>query len=208
MNSRDKVVQSAFDLLILNGIANLSVNYMLKELKMTKGGFYYYFKSKDELICEIIDKHVLEILWRKFRQAEDNIIACNSNLTVKEKLKEFYLIIPNPSIIDEKGKILKKYSIKNYLFMLYGLIDKYPKLNDGYKKYYKETRKVLVQILDEGKTQGCVKKNIDAENFAELMMAIRDGLFSIYIVNEENCITEKLETSFDVIWDQLNNEVI
>ncbi|MEA4967157.1 hypothetical protein SDC9_115151 [bioreactor metagenome] len=208
MNSRDKVVQSAFDLFILNGVSNLSVNDMLKELKMTKGGFYYYFKSKDELICEIIDKNVLEILWRQFRLAASNSIADNSRLTIKEKLKTFYLIIPNPSIIDEKGQILRKYSIKSYYFMLYELIDKYPKLNEGYIKYYNENLKVLVQILNEGKMRGCIKKEVDAEKFAELIMAIRDGIFSIYMVNDEDCITEKLEASFEVIWKQLNQEVI
>lgn len=208
MNSRDKVVQSAFDLFILNGVANLSVNDMLKELKMTKGGFYYYFKSKDELICEIIDKHMLEILWRQFRQAVNTSIVDNSRLSIKEKLKAFYLIIPNPCIIDEKGQIIRKYSIKSYYFMLYELIDKYPKLNEGYIKYYNENLKVLVQILSEGKMKGCIKKEVDAEKFAELIMAIRDGIFSIYMVNDEDCITEKLEASFEVIWKQLNQEVI
>jgi len=208
MNLRNKIVQSSFDLLIKKGISNLSVNYMLKELKMTKGGFYYYFKSKDELIGEIIDNHVLEILWRQFKKAETNISATDCNFTVKEKLKAIYQIIPNPSIIDENGRILKKYSIKNYYFMLYELIDKYPKLNEGYKKYYIENRKVLIQILDEGKSVGCVKQEIDAENFAELMMAVRDGLFSMFIVDEESCIAKKLEASFEIIWEQLNDEVV
>lgn len=208
MNSRDKVVQSAFELLILNGVANLSINDMLKELKMTKGGFYYYFKSKDELICEIIDKHLLEILWRKLRQAVDSNVAESNILPIKEKLKIFYLLIPNPSIIDENGSILREFSIKSYFFMLYELIDKYPKLNEGYRKYYNENLKILVQILNEGKDRGCINKDIDEEGFAELIMAIRDGIFTIYMVNGEGCIAEKLEASFEVIWKQLNQEVI
>lgn len=207
MNLRDKVVQSAFDLIILNGLANLSVNDMIKELKMTKGGFYYYFKSKDELICEIIDKYVLGILWCQFKDICIRNVSGDGCLSVKEKLKAFYMIIPNPIIVDDNGNTIKKYSIKSYFFMLYELIDKYPKLSEEYKKYYYENREMLTRILDEGKEKGCVKKEIDSENFAELMLAIRDGLFSIYMVNDENCINSKLEASFEIIWKQMSDEV-
>lgn len=207
MNPRDKVIQSAFDLMILNGLANLSVNDMLRKLKMTKGGFYYYFKSKEELICEIIDQHVLGILWRQFEEAGTENVFGNSCLSIKEKLKVYYLMIPNPRITDDAGNTIKKYSVKNYFFMLYELIDKYPKLSEGYRKYYYENREMLKRILDEGKENGCLKREIDSENFAELMLAVRDGLFSIYMVNDENCIKSKLDASFEIIWKQLSDEV-
>ena len=75
MNLRDSIVQSVFDLFISKGIDNVSVNDIIKELNMTKGGFYYYFKSKDELISEIIDKHVIKIIWRQLRLAEEQVSA-------------------------------------------------------------------------------------------------------------------------------------
>ena len=54
----------AFDLFMTNNGIGLSLNDILKELNMTKGGFYYYFKSRDELIEEVVPKvhagHTLE----------------------------------------------------------------------------------------------------------------------------------------------------
>ena len=46
MNNREKIVMKAFDLFMTNNGIGLSLNDILKELNMTKGGFYYYFKSR------------------------------------------------------------------------------------------------------------------------------------------------------------------
>ena len=105
MNLRDSIVQSVFDLFISKGIDNVSVNDIIKELNMTKGGFYYYFKSKDELISEIIDKHVIKIIWRQLRLAEEQVSA--EGLPVKEKMRMFYTIVPRPCIVDEQDNIIQ-----------------------------------------------------------------------------------------------------
>lgn len=62
MNSRDKVLKSVFDLMISKGDDELSVNDILKELNMTKGGFYHYFKSRDQLMTEIMNGFMLDML--------------------------------------------------------------------------------------------------------------------------------------------------
>ena len=134
MNLRDSIVQSVFDLFISKGIDNVSVNDIIKELNMTKGGFYYYFKSKDELISEIIDKHVIKIIWRQLRLAEEQVSA--EVLPVKEKMRMFYTIVPRPCIFDEQDNIIQCYSIKKFYFLLYDLIDKFPRLSDEYKIPY------------------------------------------------------------------------
>ncbi|MBU5464283.1 TetR/AcrR family transcriptional regulator [Anaerotignum sp. MSJ-24] len=206
MNLRDSIVQSVFDLFISKGIDNVSVNDIIKELNMTKGGFYYYFKSKDELISEIIDKHVIKIIWRQLRLAEEQVSA--EGLPVKEKMRMFYTIVPRPCIVDEQDNIIQCYSIKKFYFLLYDLIDKFPRLSDEYKKYYIENRNIFINIINEGKKQNVVRHDIDSENFAELLMATRDGMFSLYMINGEECIGEKIKMSFDVIWQQLSNEEI
>ena len=61
---RSEFIEAAEKLFRENGIVDTTVNSIVKELDVAKGLFYYYFKSKDDVIDAISEKYN-----RDFRQA-------------------------------------------------------------------------------------------------------------------------------------------
>ncbi len=58
MDTRDKIIETAFIGFLENGYDNISLNEIVKRTGMTKGAFYYYFTNKAQLITETVEKYL------------------------------------------------------------------------------------------------------------------------------------------------------
>lgn len=88
----DFICEKAYEEFIKNGVNNFSLNKFIESLNMSKGQFYYYFKTKEELIFEVIDKKSEKF----FIDTEKEI---NEAQTFSEKLLalfSFYLVLSDP----------------------------------------------------------------------------------------------------------------
>ena len=56
---RERIIRTATILFAANGIRNTKIEKNTKTLGMAKGGFYYYFKSKEDLLYEIMYNSVI-----------------------------------------------------------------------------------------------------------------------------------------------------
>lgn len=56
---RERIKRVATILFASNGIRNTKIEDITNVLGMAKGGFYYYFKSKEDLLVEIMDNSVI-----------------------------------------------------------------------------------------------------------------------------------------------------
>ncbi|MCI5774225.1 MAG: TetR/AcrR family transcriptional regulator [Erysipelotrichaceae bacterium] len=54
---KKEIIDTAEKLFNSNGIANTAVSAIVKEINVAQGLFYYYFKSKDDVIDAIVQKH-------------------------------------------------------------------------------------------------------------------------------------------------------
>ncbi len=61
---KEYIVEKAFDAFMNNGYDSTSITVLQKELGMSRGAMYRYFKSKDELFIEVIDKYVIGLINR------------------------------------------------------------------------------------------------------------------------------------------------
>ena len=91
INSDEKrleICTLAYERLIEEGVAEFSLNKFIESLNMSKGQFYYYFKSKEKLIFETLkikDIEFVEII-------KENIVKKSNFL---EKLVEYFALILN-----------------------------------------------------------------------------------------------------------------
>ena len=62
---REEFLKTAFELFLEKGYEKTSINDIIKKIGVTKGAFYYYFKSKDEILnvlCMEQAEHFLNIV--------------------------------------------------------------------------------------------------------------------------------------------------
>ena len=93
---RKKIIEESIDLFDKKGFNKTSIQNIVDSIGVTKGTFYYYFNSKQELLRDIHLSYIQELLY------EQETIIKNENSNSKEKISKIvYLII---SKIKTQGK--------------------------------------------------------------------------------------------------------
>ncbi len=89
---RLELVQTAEILFAENGYKNTSIEAIIKKIGVAKGTFYYYFKSKEDVLQAIVDSKLEDILNMV------NQVASDPSLDALTKMK---LLLSNNSMSDD-----------------------------------------------------------------------------------------------------------
>lgn len=165
------ICEKAYKELLEKGINQFSLNKFIAELQMSKGQFYYYFKTKEELICKTIDSKSYEIFNYTYEQTK-------FKSTFLEKMFvffSFFLGELDPKFADW-GKLLKS------TFHLYLNTD-----NLEIQQLNRDFDFLILQhiesIFNEMIENGYLKK--EASNFPRSLIATADGMY-IHSLMDDN----------------------
>lgn len=136
---KKEIMDTAQSLFYQRGYENTSVNFIIETIGISKGTFYYYFKSKEDLLDSIVEEFTKEIISKLESVVNDNSIDAIT------KLNEFYrqagmYKAGNISLI--KTLVNTLYNDKN-LLLLY-------KMN---KRAVETTLPLLSKIFAQGKNE-------------------------------------------------------
>ncbi|MCK5051925.1 MAG: TetR/AcrR family transcriptional regulator [Candidatus Cloacimonetes bacterium] len=81
---RKEILQKAQELFYKHGYTNTSVNKVIEALKISKGAFYHYFKSKEELLDCLSDEFTHNII------SKIDSIVKDPDINAIEKLNRMY----------------------------------------------------------------------------------------------------------------------
>jgi AcrR family transcriptional regulator len=96
---KEKITEQSIRLFEKKGFTETSIQDIVDSLGVTKGTYYYYFSSKEELLMDIHIKYIKNLV-----EAQEKIIHNEQN-NCKEKLAEIvYMLIGN---IDNQGPSAK-----------------------------------------------------------------------------------------------------
>lgn len=184
------IIKSA-DLFYIKGYKNTSLNDILEVCKIPKGSFYYYFKSKDDLLLHVIDYHKNNIL-KFFDSSVDDLSIY--------KLKAFFSQYLNQiSLNDYKGGSALG-NLNSELSDINDIVR--DKLNDAYFK-------IEMRIVFFLKVMGCGNKKYINDNvvfYAKTLMTQLEGCcLKIKRVKNQEPINEFLDF-FDLVIKMIINE--
>lgn len=173
---RREIMNKAIELFLDKGYDKTSVNSIVEELKIAKGTFYHYFKSKEEILYEIIDESVEEY---SERIKKDLNVLSGAGNKMQFILKK--LLMPSDlsdqlivSIEDDENA------------MMHQILE---------KKFYKKFHPILVEIIKEGTKEGIFDITYPVEITEILLMGGR-SFMHIYVprFNDLNYAREKLSS--------------
>ncbi len=172
---KKEIMDTARVLFYQNGYANTSVNFIIETIGISKGTFYHYFKSKEDLLDNIVEKFTNEIISKLEPVVNDNSLDATTKLNELYRQASMYkvenidlIISLSSALYDDKNLILryKMDKIANEL-----------------------TIPLLSAILEQGKKEGVFKIEFPkatariillygsslGEYNAELMMSLKEN---------------------------------
>lgn len=158
-----KIAQQAFAVFIETGLEAFSLSDFLKQIKVPKGKFYYYFRSKDELLFEAVQTTLLE----SFSQFETSV---NWSDGLADKLMtayDFFLV----EMPQEQHR--KRWMFVHDIVYLYVHSDE-PRIKQFMRYQSKVTQKILARIFEDEIKKGRIRT--DAKAFIYTLEATVLGL--------------------------------
>ncbi len=166
METKDRIIETAFKIFLIKGFSNCSMSDLVNATKLSKGAFYHYFKSKEDIYKNVIDTYFIsyyeQIDWTDTR-----------NMNVQEielRIKEFYFrFVPEIMKLTDKG-------MSSYFIMFFEAYHIYPKFKETVRETYTRLKRILENAYAKEKSED---PSIDAIK----MIAKYEGLifwFSIY----------------------------
>ncbi len=159
-STKKLIIEAALKLFAKNGYDDTTIEGIIQETNLSKGGVYHHFKSKEDIVESITDLYI-ELT------KEYYLKNLKSEMTALEKLMIFSSAKQQVMKSDRKG--IKSVYLDS--------ID--PKLRISITKKSKEVfEPILVDILKEGKKTGVFKLE-SSEVVAHYIFALKDAFSSL-----------------------------
>jgi TetR/AcrR family transcriptional repressor of nem operon len=162
--TRLTILEKAFALVYKQGYQTTSIDDIIATTQVTKGAFFYHFKSKDEMGLAMIN----EVMYPGMEE-----VLIKPLLTAKDPINEIYLMMHN---------ILLKspfFDVK-YGCPAVNLIEEMSPVNEQFKKallkLFQQWQDAIEHAVEDGITAGKLKKDIDARQVAYFVMAGYSGI--------------------------------
>ena len=164
---KDQIIESAIDALASVGYTRTTLDQIAETADISRGVITYYFKSKDQLISEVMNRILTtqkEIIMERVDRAA----------SPREKLSEYI-----GASIDHMKADRKHYEAE---VELWSNLEYKKEFN---QKIYRSCIEVVSKILSEGVAAG-VFRELDIRNAAALIQGSIDGIMIQWVFNEQS----------------------
>ena len=198
MDTKVRIMETAFKLFLKKGFADVSLNEIIKESDITTGGFYYHFNSKDTLLVEVINKYIFSYFSSIIKQ----IRKCKG--TPKEKLKAvILLIVGDDSTINETTQLCEgaeKIDYRTLHLLLFEGVQKYEIISKHYTEFYYDLHEFIKEVINDGMAQGLIRDDIDSTELSLTIQTIMVGTVLMWIGMPEMPLGKRMESNIDQLW--------
>jgi len=201
MDTKSRIMETAFKLLLKKGFDNVSITEVKRESNITTGGFYHYFDSKDTLLVEVIKKYIFNYFYLTMEQIK------NFEGTPKEKLKVTILSMTgDDSTINKTTKLIggpEKIDYRTLHLLLIEGVQKYEMISDIYSKFFHNLLNFIKDVINEGISQGVIRSDIDPTIISEFIQTTIMGTVIMWIGMPETSLQNRVEMNIDQLWNYI-----
>ncbi len=176
---KERILDAVYRLVKVKGVNGFTMNDISKEIHIGKQTIYTYFKSKDELMIELVRSSL-----------EDNKTLTEAAVAEAHQLKEKL-----------RAAMISYHKYKIPLELLEEIRKMYPELWDALEEQRNFKLKMVRDILDEGIKSGEVSRDVNSEIINYVLDKVTSALLSDEFLQENNMSLNKgIEELIDILF--------
>jgi len=161
--TRDRIITAAATLFSKQGFTNTSLTEILSAADITKGGFYFHFRSKEELGLAVID--TIARTWVEKVLAEA--------VREKDPLRRIH------RMFELEDRLAAEAEFSGYLLIAVltaEMTDSDTGFMDRLRMLFDEWHSSVKRMIDRGIERGLFRRDIDSDGLAMLIVSAVEGL--------------------------------
>ncbi|MFC0425917.1 TetR/AcrR family transcriptional regulator [Chryseobacterium scophthalmum] len=157
--TRQNILQKAFELIYTNGYQTTSVDEIIATTQVTKGAFYYYFKTKDEMGLAIINERMRPTFKNTF------IEPFQSDVDPLDTIYDLmhHLLMENEDLKVEYGCPASNFTQEMAPWNI--------EFTKALNELSLEWEKAMIGAIEKGKENGKIKSDISAKEVTVFVMS-------------------------------------
>ena len=172
------IIKAAISLFAKNGFHNTSIAQITEMCQLSKGALYWHFEDKEDLLMAVIDqvrqewkdvlRKNLKRNWSAQKKMENILdLFVETTLENKERYVIFIVLIAEFTEVDERFERA---------------------LREGFMEFFE----FIAQIIDDGKSEGSIHKDINTNLMAIAFMGVWQGVLLQWLLNRNEVRLESL----------------
>lgn len=161
---RQKIIDVAWELFYENGYENTTVNDIIQKAGTSKGGFYYYFKAKEDLLNSLYS-----VFDREYEKFYENMDQNQDSLMKLKQLGQYVSYFIEGNVSAELLAALYQSQLAK-------------KSQDCFLNPDRYYINLVKKIIAEGQKKGEIRTDISVENLAHDVLVLERGIFMDWCV--------------------------
>ncbi|MFX1318171.1 MAG: TetR/AcrR family transcriptional regulator [Promethearchaeota archaeon] len=187
IRAKKRIIEAAIAVFAKKGYHQAKMTDIAKEVGVSKGTLYQYFKSKEDLFGAVV-----QIPFRKIEEEPLSKILESGNL----------LDITTNSFYDKLWSTPLFFSEPNWppslMFEIVSEASRKPKLANSLQSMYDDALTYLTTFFEDQKEKGFIRRDVNTYNLALGLIALQDGLQGYELFGMDRSETGKA-------WSEISN---
>ncbi|MFL9845574.1 TetR/AcrR family transcriptional regulator [Flavobacterium rhizosphaerae] len=197
-NSKEQILKTSLLLFLQKGFKEVTMNEIVKSSGFSKGAFYHYFSSKEEVFKEVIHVYFSQMLKLDYATLPSG------------SLKSFYQ--SNLEIQEEREKIMHSWyqetlegdEPKNIYYILFDAVRLLPDIKIQQAQRIEEELKAWENVITNAMATGEIKTTFSPENLAKQFVYSSDGIaMHMVMISSSDQLTDEVRA----VWDSLYQSI-
>src|SRR4030042_2849253 len=182
-NTEERILKQAMKLFLEKGYHGTSIDDITQAAGLTKGALYWHFRSKEDLlrrIAEEFEKSFLDGLINALGEVKGGVIDKFEKLSRHNAAFAYY----NPELC------------VSFTTLAAELVGAHHMIETEIKRIYKKYQNFLSNLILQGKKEKVLRRDIDADLAALVIMAFHDGILLHWYMNKDKVDGEGLTIAY------------
>jgi len=198
-DSKELIIKVACKLFLQKSFKEVTMQELVKSTGLSKGAFYHYFESKEQLFLAVLDFFTSLMIHHYENYSMDSFYNFYHDYAneIKKYSKEYVEYL----IGDESEGQLSM----NYFSMAFDALKLFPDFRARMVKEHKKELKIWIDVINSARKNGEIRSSMSDEEIAQLFIYSSDG-FGMNMVMMGTRVEEMI-APFMNLWDKLYEQI-
>ena len=199
-DSKEHIIITSCKLFLQKNYKEVTMKEIVDKTGLSKGAFYHYFESKEQLFLEVLDYFFTNVMVHAYENYS------------RESFYNFYhdyakeVKIYCQTYLDKfRGEESESVITMNYFTLAFDAIKLFPEFKEKMIIGLKEEMKVWVDVIKTARSKGEIKSSMTDEQIARTFIHLGDGA-AMHSIIQGSSIYDMV-TPFLELWDKLYEQI-